>query len=151
MTPNNAHSDPITLPSAFNPKDQAKYGLNQLADIEMTLRIGQCHVDIHSLCRALGVRSHLTRHSHQASSYNLSTRMQETIRHASRDVASIAQMYCRHYNGLVRLRASKAASQALHGLEKSDLIMLSDWIEQRGFTTKQEITLPWIWTLLENQ
>lgn len=151
LTPGVAHDDPICLPSTFNAQERAEYELEELARLETALRIGQCHDDLVALRRALSVRSHLTRHSRQPLGYGTATRVQDTIQRAARTVTSLAQTYRRHYNGLISLGTSQATSQGLRPLEAADLILLSDWIEDRGFRSGQKISLPWIWTLTENQ
>lgn len=151
LSPENADSDPICLPSTFSTEDRDTHALNGLAKLEIALRVGQCHDDLVSIRRALSVRSHLTRHSRQPLGYGTATRVQDTVRRAAQIVTSLAQVYRRHYEGLVKLGASEVMRCGLRPLEASDLIMLSDWIEERGFTSGQRVALPWIWTLTENQ
>lgn len=148
LTPGDAHDDPILLPSSFTREEITSLNLQELADIELRLRVGQGHDILERLRKALGVRSLFTRQARNTHGYRGSTRSQEAIRWAQSEVNSCARLYRRLFKGIQALNPPKENLLGLRELQNSDLVMLSDWVEDKLYQGSDRQPLPWIWRLL---
>lgn len=148
LTPGDPHDDPILLPSSFTCGEVTSLHLQELADIELRLRVGHGHDILERLRKALGVRSLFTRQARNTHGYRGNTRSQEAIRRAQSEVNSCARLYRRVFKGITALNAPNENLLGLQELQNSDLVMLSDWVEDKLYQGSNRQPLPWIWRLL---
>lgn len=144
MTPDAPHRDRILLPSVFTPTQRSTFQLEALAAAEEKLRIAQCWDTLEQLKISLGVRSFLTRHARSFNGTNATTRAQMSFKRAEQNVKQWATIYRRSFNALKKLGVSKTSLGNLRPLEEQDLQVLSTWLEEKKYASK-EFELPWIW------
>lgn len=148
LTPGDPHDDPILLPSSFTSAQRESLNLEHLARNEIRLRVGHAHDLLERLRKALGVRSLFSRQARVATGYRGTTRQQEAIRRAQSEVNTLSRLYRRVFRGLQALNPHPTDLRGLQGLENGDLVMLSDWVEDKRFQGSDRQPLPWIWRLL---
>lgn len=148
LIPDAPHKDRILLPSFFTSTQRTTLGLTRLVTTEITLRVAQCYDTLEKLRKALGVRSFLSRHARHSNGYNNSTRAQASLRNSEHNVKQWAIIYRRSYKALLDLGASAAKRRTLRNLEESDLVLLSSWLENEEYKSKDK-ALPWIWTVAQ--
>ena len=77
LTSRKGVDDHILLPSSFTSAERKVLGMDQLVEIEGSLRVGQGHDVLEKIRRALSLRSFLSRHSKAANVSGSTTRSVE--------------------------------------------------------------------------
>lgn len=140
-------TDLILLPSRLTPEEVEQLALVKLLTIEMQLRVGQSYDSIVELRDALGLQSFWTRHvKSQHSSQKTKTKGQSGLQNSVARVADAVRAYDTCYKWLVKRAPKMAKKFGLHPLQRSDLILLSEWKDAKGYK-RSHSRLPWIWTL----
>lgn len=140
-------SDVVLLPSRLAPEEVEQLGLAKLLIIEMQLRVGQCYDTIVDLRDALGLQSFWTRHvKSQHSSQRTKTKGQSGLQSSVARVAEAVRAYDTCYKWLSKRAETMAKKFGLHPLQRSDLVLLSEWKDAKGYK-RSHSRLPWIWTL----
>jgi len=140
------HTAEITLPSTFTSKQRELLQLQNLALVEVKLRLAQCHDALDKLRKALGVRSFLTRHARKQHGTARSTRAQDAVSRAGVIVKRWAKTYRSAFKALGRLNVTQVELLGLQELKENDLKILGDWLEGEQYRYR-ETKLPWIWSL----
>ncbi|KIJ35186.1 hypothetical protein M422DRAFT_262561 [Sphaerobolus stellatus SS14] len=163
----------LRLPSDFNRLSHTRLRLNGLAEKAFSIRRGQANDAIKKLRDCLGSKSFLVRRKYKmAGGQGMLLRSESEIQWAQKQVQKWAEVYCRAWQAMGRLRdlgddGGTSLSNGNHGrgklqqLTDSDLVMLSEWMdEHRLWREKGEIAeaeaskkgkgrreLPWLWKL----
>ncbi|KIJ28700.1 hypothetical protein M422DRAFT_270002 [Sphaerobolus stellatus SS14] len=162
----NPEKEKLRLPSDFDRSRHTDLGLETLADIEYRLRMGQANDALKKLREALGLKSFLVRKKYQGVGGQYALLRSETeIARAQVNVDKWAEVYRRAWNAMGRL--VEEGPDGNHGrgrlqkLNKDDLVMLSQWMEDHRFWRekgeaeetaaankgKGRKELPWIWKI----
>ncbi|KIJ37152.1 hypothetical protein M422DRAFT_260308 [Sphaerobolus stellatus SS14] len=154
----------LSLPSDFDRENHKRLGLITLADTELLLQQGQANDALKHLRESLGLKSFLVRHNHSVATGQIAKRRSETeIENADRRVQKWAEVYCRAFNAMRKLKPlgddGNHGREQMRELVNNGLIMLSSWMEEhRRWREKGEVAeaetakqgkgrreLPWIW------
>ena len=155
LSPEDAHTDPILLPSRIDVAVRNRCGLGTAAAIEAKLRIAAGHEAVEATKKALGVRSWMTRHARSASNYTTTTRAQHSVRRSEMVVKSCAKQYNRHWNALDNLGVPAVERMGLQELTSDHLVVLGSWLENESYKPSNSTApnpadrrpLPWIWRM----
>lgn len=140
-------SDDILLPSRLTPHEVEQLGLTKLLAVEMQLRVGQSYDLIVDLRDALGLQSFWTRHvKSQHSSEKTKTKGRSGLQSSVARVAEAVRAYDTCYKWLSKRAPTMAKKFGLQPLQRSDLVLLSEWKDSKGYK-RSHSRLPWIWTL----
>lgn len=147
--------DRIVLPSQFAKKTELDaLGLNALAHIERTLRIGRAHDALDGVRKGLGLAAFLGRRlqEDQAGLTNneqkaMRTRAQVAVDRAKGVSEYWADVYRDCWTALQALGEQEAKITGLRILHPDDTKMLSTWVHA-GKWKKHSAPLSWIWTTL---
>lgn len=150
--PKDPLDDPVTLPSSLPNTILLQPWMAKLREYKIQLCLGQARDALQKLRNALSYRSFLTRHSKSegATKWSGSTRASSGRFRAHVRVTQWAAVYDSAWDALTRLGATPAQLGALQKLEKTDLTVLSEWLEDeqyRATTSAKGTPLPWIWRL----
>lgn len=137
--------DPIALPSSYTAVEREAFGLERLAKVETSLRVAQCHETLEKLRKALGIRSFFTRYGLKTNGTEEQTRAQTSIRRSEHVVKQWAFVYRRSWGRLEALGTTEAELGTLQVLKERDLVLLSRWLEDEEYRSRDS-ELPWIWT-----
>lgn len=146
LAPQAAHKDPIRVPSHFSSADIAALGMEDLAKLELRLRVAHGHERIEKVKSLLGVRSFATRHAKQTHGVAKNSRAQEAVRHSERKVVEEAAVYTKNWDRLKALNPPEPALEGLQELKSSDLKLLGTWLEEEQYR-RGGTDLPWFWSL----
>lgn len=142
-----ASQDEILLPSRLSAEEVAQYGVSDLLALEIPLRVCHAYHLINELRKALGLQSFWSRHVHaQHSSQTKKTKGRSSLQAACARVRETARAYTVCYKWLSKCSFKTADKFGLQPLLNSDLVLLSNWKERKGYK-RQNIRLPWIWSL----
>ncbi|KAG9011401.1 hypothetical protein FRB90_007326, partial [Tulasnella sp. 427] len=142
LSPEEAETDEITLPSRFTPEDVDRFNLKDLLEIEMQIRIGHAYDAIGQLKQALGMRSFWSRHiKSQIGSQTKKTKGQASLQAVNARVKDAMRTYKVCWGWIVKVSPEQAASFGLRQLNDTDVRDL-----QEGHGQRHRI-LSWIWTL----
>jgi len=143
-----AHVDPILLPSRLNPQEWQVYQMDRMTSLEMKLRLGHAFDLVLQARRALTVKSWVSRESWRATGGTTMTRSIASISRAEEKVQIIHKAYNANHHALVALQCTDLLMSHLRDMRESDVTMLSKWLEDELYKSKdRRECLPWIWTL----
>jgi hypothetical protein len=137
----------ICLPSALGKARVATLGLQVLASQEMELRKGQANDALAALRIELGHKALLFRTKvRQSSNTKGKTRAWANIRVSSMEVMRHVRSYKRARQALEALGADEAVLEKYKDIEKGDLKMSSDMVEENRVGQRND-ALAWFWRL----
>jgi hypothetical protein len=154
----------LRLPSDYALETHDRLGLTNLADTEYLLRHAQATDALCSIRQALGLKSFMVRAKHNnANGQAQLLRSNSEIERAEKLVSKWKEVYRRSWQAMGKLRGlgKEDDSGRLKPLLDSDLLMLSDWLDEHRFwQEKGEVAaadaakkgngrrdLPWIWKM----
>jgi hypothetical protein len=137
----------ICMPSSLMSEDIQRLGLQSLADQEIKLREGQANDCLQALRMALGHKAVLFRTKMRNATTSIrKTRTWDDIKVVTVKVNKHARAYRRARNALERLGADDAMMRRYEKLEKEDLKLSKDVMEENRFGQRNDV-LPWFWRL----
>ncbi|KIO27202.1 hypothetical protein M407DRAFT_23506 [Tulasnella calospora MUT 4182] len=147
LSPGAPETDEICLPSRFSPEEVEQYGLHELLNVEVQIRIGFAYDAIHGLRQGLSLRSFWSRHiSNQLQTQTKKTKGQTSLQTANTRVKDAMRTYTICWRWLDKHAPEKAVKFGLRKLNESDVLLLSDWQEGQMYK-RSDKRLPWFWTL----
>lgn len=138
----------VIFPSSFRDSGaRLDLGLRNMEEWETALRIGHGHDLLVKLRGALGVKSYLSKHqTSNARGYAETGRVGSARTRAGNNVKLIAKLYRVNWAALVTLGMTDPEKlKGLQPLQDADLAMLSSWLEEGRYRTRE--ALPWVWKL----
>ncbi|KIJ41813.1 hypothetical protein M422DRAFT_255130 [Sphaerobolus stellatus SS14] len=95
----------LSLPSDFDRENYERLRLITLADTEFLLQQGQANDALKHLRESLGLKSFLVQRNHSAATGQIAKHRSETeIENADRRVQKWAEVYCRAFNAMGKLK-----------------------------------------------
>ncbi|KIO20783.1 hypothetical protein M407DRAFT_29579 [Tulasnella calospora MUT 4182] len=147
LTPGDAESDDIWLPSRFSSDEISQYALQDLLKVETQIRTGHAYNSIHELRQGLSLRSFWTRHiTKQLKTQTKKTKGQASLQTANAQVRDAMRTYNVCWHWLMRVAPDRTAAFGLRKLNETDILALSDWQEGQEHKRSNK-RLPWFWTL----
>jgi len=137
----------LGLPSSFSEVSRTRMGLLHLARIEIELREGQANDALESLRAGLAEKSLRFRTEVKpAKGHKTMTRAWDSIHRADVQIKAAVQSYRLARSALQRLGAGKDLLDQYQEIEKKDLKMSSDIVEENRVGQRSS-ELPWFWRL----
>lgn len=137
----------LTLPSSLGKDHISKLGLEELASQEVELRCGQANDALAEIRIGLGHKSLLFRTKiRNANNVKETTRAWKEVRQSTKEIDRHVRCYKHARWALERLGASKETLEKYRDIEKEDLKMSSDMVEENRFGQRND-KLPWFWRL----
>ena len=137
----------LGLPSSFSTVTRTQMGLVRLAGIEIELREGQANDALESLRAALAEKSLRFRTEvRPAKSHRTMTRAWDSVHRADIQVKAAVQAYRLARSALERLGAEKDLLDQYQEIQKKDLKMSGDIVEENRVGQRSS-ELAWFWRL----
>ncbi|KAG8727211.1 hypothetical protein FRC10_006310, partial [Ceratobasidium sp. 414] len=137
----------LLLPSSFLAKTLELHGLSHLARLEQDLRVPACYKALGNLRLELGRKAHFARFKKKnLRGEGLSTRAQNTLHRYGQRIDFVAWQYNYNRHALYALGWGSQGQREFKTLQKSDLVVLSSYMEDDRMTLGQGYRkIPWIW------
>jgi hypothetical protein len=137
----------LLLPSSFTKSERIQMGLGQVAEVEAELREGQANDALEALRAGLAEKSLRFRTEVKpAKSQKTMTRAWDSIHRADKQIRGAVQCYCLARSALEELGASKELLKRYQEIQKKDLKMSRDVVEENRVGQRSS-ELPWFWRL----
>ena len=137
----------VWLPSSFTEAERGHMGFGQVADVEAELREGQANDALEALRAGLAEKSLRFRTEVKpAKSQKTMTRAWDSIHKADKQVRGAVQCYRLARSALEGLGASKELLHRFQEIQKKDLKMSRDIVEENRVGQRSS-ELPWFWRL----
>jgi len=137
----------LGLPSSFGVEDRARMELGHLSKIETELREGQANDSLEALRAGLAEKSLRFRTEVKpAKSQKTMTRAWDSIHRADAQIKAAVQSYLLARNALVRLGAEEDLLSRYQEIQKKDLKMSRDVVEENRVGQRSS-ELAWFWRL----
>lgn len=137
----------LPLPSHVGIKKQQDLSINSLVDEEVIIRQSQASQALDQVRLSLGIKSAIFRKKvGPAKSQYTKTRAWKAVHVASAAVQQHARSYALAQHALVRLEADNLILTRFPPLEKSDMVVSSDVVEENRVGQRSQ-HVSWIWRL----
>ena len=137
----------LWLPSSFAASERAQMGLEKVAGVEAELREGQANDALEALRAGLAEKSLRFRTEVKpAKSQRATTRAWDSIHRADKEIRQAVQCYQLARSALGNLGASKELLGRYQEIQKKDLKMSRDIVEENRVGQRSS-ELPWFWRL----
>jgi hypothetical protein len=137
----------LSLPSSFKVEELARLGFQDIVNQEIDLRIGQANDCLEDLRQALGHKMVLFRTSmRSASGQKGKTRAWADVNRVDSKVQKHAKSYGLARRALINLGASQEILHKYQAIEKDDLKMSGDVVEENRVGQRND-KLAWFWKL----
>ena len=137
----------LWLPSSFTTSKRAQIGLEEVAGVEGELREGQADDALEALRASLAEKSLRFRTQvKSAKGQKTMTRAWDPIHRADKQIQEAVQCYQLAWNALERLGVSKELLGRYQEIQKKDLKMSRDVVEENRVGQRSS-ELPWFWRL----
>ena len=137
----------LWLPSSFTKSERVQMGLGQVTKVEAELREGQANDALEALRAGLAEKSLRFRTEVKpAKSQKTATRAWDSIHRADKQIRGAVQCYRLARNALQGLEASGELLSRYQEIQKKDLKMSRDIIEENRVGQRSS-ELPWFWRL----
>ena len=138
--------DRLWLPSTLGREGCEEVGWESIAGEEMKLREGQMNEALETLRMTIGTRTLLLRKRRGHHSQAQKTRSRADVNKLEERQRKAARSYKEARDALFRLGPSEEIKQKYKALEKDDLKLSADILEENRIDQKND-RLPWIWRI----